>query len=150
MSDQEQDQIFRDDWEKLSEKNRDFYVKLTSVYDLQREFKQTQNFYAERIEKIKNDSSPYFNDFTIKSVIDSYVVRHPERLHSNQQHFNQQYDKDRNSLTVNSQPFFAKKTAKSEEEKKTVPIEKWGVKSIPSNEYEDFKLNIDSSSNSAN
>ena len=84
MTEQEQDQIFREDWDKLTEKNKEFYKKLSSVYDLQNDFKQTQNFYAERIEKIKNDSSCHFNELTIKSVIDSYVIRHPERLHSNQ------------------------------------------------------------------
>ena len=41
MTEEERDQIYRDNWEKLSQSNQDFYVKLSAVYDLQSEFKGT-------------------------------------------------------------------------------------------------------------
>ena len=41
--------------------------------EMTEEFNQAQQFYAERIEKIKYDSSITFNETTIKQAIDDFV-----------------------------------------------------------------------------
>lgn len=69
-----------------------------------------------------------------------YVLRHPERLHSNQA----KVDKAKSALTIESKPFFVKKDTaqrrRSEEDDIVLG------KSIPSNE--EYKLQIESSSDS--
>ena len=76
-------------------------------------------------------------------MIESYISRHPERLHSNQAVVNQ-FDRGRTALTVESVPFFARASAKAGQSSEDEIL--LGCKSIPSNE--EFKLQIESSSNS--
>lgn len=57
----------------MTPKNKDFFEKLSAIYDIQNEYKNTQDFYQDRIDKIKNDSSCHFNQYTINSVIQQYV-----------------------------------------------------------------------------
>lgn len=76
-------------------------------------------------------------------MIESYISRHPERLHSNQAVVNQ-FERGRTALTVESVPFFARSSAKAAQSSEDEIL--LGCKSIPSNE--EFKLQIESSSNS--
>jgi hypothetical protein len=52
-------------WNKLSAKKKEFCNRVADLKFLNTDYDKTQKFYDERIEKIKNDSSLYFNQFTI-------------------------------------------------------------------------------------
>lgn len=66
MTRHEREQIYKQDWRKLSEVDKNFYEELSKINQIKDEYKQTQNFYKKRIEKIKYDSSSTFNESTIK------------------------------------------------------------------------------------
>lgn len=51
---------------------------LSEVNRLRDELKFTQNFYMERIEKIKDDSSSIFKETSVRHAIIEYFEDHPE------------------------------------------------------------------------
>jgi hypothetical protein len=68
-------------WENLPQKKQQFYVKLSELEFLQTDFVETQSFYKERIAKIKSDSNLYFNNYTVRNVIQEYIEKNPERAY---------------------------------------------------------------------
>ena len=60
-------------WSGLSAKQKEFYTRVSDLEFLNQDYLQTQQFFQERIEKIKEDSSYDFNSMTVKQVIQDYV-----------------------------------------------------------------------------
>ena len=57
------------------------YDLFKKIEYLERDYDKTQSFFKERVNKIKEDSSVYFNKFTIKSKIKDYVHQNPDRMY---------------------------------------------------------------------
>jgi len=66
-------------FEELSERKKQFYGRLAELKLLQDDFESTQNFFKERIAKIKEDSSCEFNSYTVNEAIKAYIKVNPER-----------------------------------------------------------------------
>ena len=53
-------------WTQLPQKKKDFYKLVADIEFLKEDYEKTQGFYNDRVQKIKNDSSFYFNGFSIR------------------------------------------------------------------------------------
>lgn len=102
---------------QLTDKKKQFYARLSELEFLNQDFKATQKFYDERVEKIKEDSSCYFNTFTVKEVIKDYIKENPDRMYK-PKNILEAVDQDLfgfgeeslSALSSKSQPFFFKCT----------------------------------------
>lgn len=84
MTRYEREQIYKQDWRRLSDRDKKFYIELSKIAQLKTEYRLTQTFYKSRIEKIKYDSSSTFNELTIREAITEYVSLNPARVNRNQ------------------------------------------------------------------
>jgi hypothetical protein len=113
--------LLNEDWKKLSEQDKDFYKKLSYAQNLTREFEHTQKISKGRIEQIKNDSKPFFNDESVIKAVKNFK----KDVLENSSNFN-----------LLAEPFTVLKKSSSNSDLKP------GSKSIPSNE--EFKLETSS------
>ena len=67
-------------FESLTQKEKEMYDLLANLEYLQQDYEQTQSFFKDRVDKIKHDSSDFFNKGTIRGIIKEYVTHNPDRM----------------------------------------------------------------------
>ena len=81
--------ITKQDWASLPSSSKEFYARLAALDYLNSDFEQTQKFFDDRISKIKSDSQPYFNEYTVRLAVREYADSNPVRVINDQPQYEQ-------------------------------------------------------------